>query len=82
MSKSENKTLPTETSVEDFLSSIENEKSRKCTKEEADAYEDSLKSYRDLKNSLDTAFEEGIEQGIEKVAMNGIRQGKSKVEDL
>lgn len=53
----------------------------KFTKAEADAYEDSLKSYRDLKNSLDTAFEEGIEQGIEKgiekVAMNGIRQGKS-----
>lgn len=53
----------------------------KFTKAEADAYEDSLKSYRDLKNSLDTAFEEGIEQGIEKgiekVALNGIRQGKS-----
>jgi hypothetical protein len=40
-------------------------------------YDDSLKSYRDLKNSLDTAYEEGIEKGIEKVAINGIRQGKS-----
>ncbi len=29
------------------------------SKAEADAYEESLKSYRDLKNSLDTAFEEG-----------------------
>ncbi|WKN46397.1 PD-(D/E)XK nuclease family transposase [Tunicatimonas pelagia] len=57
--------------------------------EEVQAYEDSLKSYRDLKNSLDTAFEEGIEQGIEQgiekgieqgieqVARNGIKQGKS-----
>ena len=45
--------------------------------EEVQAYEDSLKSYRDLKNSLDTAFEEGIEQGIEQVAINGIKQGKS-----
>ncbi len=40
-------------------------------------YEDSLKYYRDLKNSLDTAREEGIEQGIEQVAINGIQQGKS-----
>ena len=49
--------------------------------EEVQAYEDSLKSYRDLKNSLDTAYEEGIEQGIERgieqVAINGIKQGKS-----
>ncbi|MGB3466338.1 MAG: Rpn family recombination-promoting nuclease/putative transposase [Cyclobacteriaceae bacterium] len=36
------------------------------SKEEAEAYEDSLKIYRDLKNSLDTAFEEGMEAGIEK----------------
>lgn len=34
----------------------------KFSAEEAQAYEDSLKSYRDLKNSLDTAFEEGIEK--------------------
>ena len=33
------------------------------SKQEADAYEESLKTYRDLKNSLDTAFEEGMEQG-------------------
>lgn len=49
--------------------------------DEVKAYEDSLKSYRDLKNSLDTAYAEGIEKGmekgIEKVAINGIRQGKS-----
>lgn len=35
----------------------------KFTPEEAQAYEDSLKSYRDLKNSLDTAREEGREEG-------------------
>lgn len=49
----------------------------KFSKEEAEAYEDSLKSYRDLKNSLDTAFGEGVEKGIEQVALNGIKQGKS-----
>ena len=42
--------------------------------EEVQAYEDSLKSYRDLKNSLDTAFEEGIEQGIERVAAGLVEQ--------
>ncbi len=50
------------------------------TKEERDAYEDSLKHYRDIKNIVDTSREEGreegivegIEQGIEK----GIEQGK------
>ncbi|HNX76657.1 MAG TPA: hypothetical protein PLM07_21830 [Candidatus Rifleibacterium sp.] len=35
----------------------------KFTPEEAMAYEDSLKVYRDLKNSLDTAREEGREEG-------------------
>ncbi|MEM7655665.1 MAG: hypothetical protein AAF399_06010 [Bacteroidota bacterium] len=51
--------------------------------EEVEAYEDRLKTYRDLKNSLDTAFEEGVKQGlklsveksIKKVAMNGLRKG-------
>lgn len=36
------------------------------SKAEAEAYEDSLKSYRDLKNSLDTAREEGREEGRKK----------------
>lgn len=35
----------------------------KMSKEEKMAYEDSLKYYRDLKNSLDTAKEEGYEEG-------------------
>ncbi len=43
--------------------------------EEVQAYEDSLKSYRDLKNSLDTAFEEGVEQGIERVAIGLVKEG-------
>ncbi|MBK8808389.1 MAG: PD-(D/E)XK nuclease family transposase [Bacteroidales bacterium] len=36
------------------------------TPEQVRSYEDSLKYYRDLKNSLDTAKEEGIIEGIEK----------------
>lgn len=42
--------------------------------EERDAYEDSLKYYRDLKNVVDTSREEGISEGIEQ----GIEQGIEK----
>jgi len=45
----------------------------KFSKEEAEAYEENLKSYRDLKNSLDTAFEEGMEKGIQQVALGLIQ---------
>ena len=53
------------------------------------SYDYSLKYYRDLKNSLDTAKEEGviegiakgieqgIEKGIEQVAKNALKIGKS-----
>lgn len=40
----------------------------KFTPEERDAYEESLKHYRDLKNVVDTSREEGIEQGIRETA--------------
>ena len=42
--------------------------------QEVQAYEDSLKIYRDLKNSLDTAREEGWEKGLEK----GLEEGREK----
>ena len=51
----------------------------KFSREEAEAYEDSLKSYRDLKNSLAAAFEEGIEQGLEQGIEHGIEQGIEQV---
>jgi predicted transposase/invertase (TIGR01784 family) len=38
----------------------------KFSPEERDAYEDSLKYYRDLKNVVDTSREEGVQEGIEK----------------
>ncbi len=46
--------------------------------EEYNEYEESLKSYRDLKNSLDTAREEGIEEGIMQGMEQGIEQGRVK----
>ncbi|MEM6845514.1 MAG: Rpn family recombination-promoting nuclease/putative transposase [Bacteroidota bacterium] len=51
----------------------------KFSKEEAEAYEDSLKAYRDLKNSLDTAFEEGKKEGTEKGVEQGIEKGIEQV---
>jgi hypothetical protein len=51
------------------------EKGEKFIVEEYQNYEDSLKYYRDIKNSLDTAREEGLEMGIEI----GIEKGIEKV---
>jgi len=48
----------------------------KFSTEERIAYEDSLKYYRDLKNSLDTSFEEGKQMGIEEGKQMGIEEGK------
>lgn len=35
-------------------------------RQELDQYEKSLKTYRDLKNSIDTAFDEGFGEGFDK----------------
>jgi len=56
----------------------------KFTPTQVQSYEDSLKYYRDLKNSLDTArdegmtegIEKGIEKGIEQIAKNALKLGK------
>ena len=50
----------------------------KFTPKEARSYEDSLKYYRDLKNSLDTAEEEGFVKGIDK----GIKDVAKKLVEL
>ena len=49
------------------------------TPDQVRSYEDSLKYYRDLKNSLDTAREEGIQDGMEKGIIEGIEKGIEKV---
>ncbi len=49
------------------------------TPKERDAYEESLKYYRDLKNSLETAHAEGIEKGIEKGMEKGMEKEKTTV---
>ena len=50
----------------------------KFTEEEAMSYENSLKYYRDLKNSLDTSFEEGMEKGVKKGRKEGREEGKAE----
>jgi predicted transposase/invertase (TIGR01784 family) len=47
----------------------------KFTPTEVQAYEDSLKTYRDLKNSLDTAREEGREEGKKLGRREGREEG-------
>lgn len=47
------------------------------------AYEDSLKYYRDLKNSMDTYYEQGLEAGMEMGLETGREQGeKQKALDM
>ena len=46
----------------------------KFSEKEYVSYQDSLKYYRDLKNSLDTAFDEGLEEGMKE----GMKEGTQK----
>jgi len=48
----------------------------KFDQKERQAYEDSLKYYRDVKNSLDTAFEDGKEVGLQEGEQIGLEKGK------
>ena len=45
------------------------------TPEEREAYEESLKYYRDLKNVVDTSREEGVEEGMKQGMEKGMKQG-------
>jgi flagellar biosynthesis/type III secretory pathway protein FliH len=48
------------------------------TPEQMQSYEDSLKYYRDIKNSLDTAREEGFLEGEQKGIQKGLIEGEQK----
>ena len=54
------------------------------THTELKEYEDSLKAYRDIKNSLDTAKDEGRAEGMAKGMAKGLAKGmaKGRVETL
>ena len=44
--------------------------------EPREKYEDSKKFYRDIKNSMDTAFEEGKEEGLKQGEIKGLKKGR------
>ena len=48
------------------------------TPTELKEYEDSLKAYRDIKNSIDTAREEGLAKGREEGLAKGREEGLAK----
>lgn len=50
----------------------------KFSKQELKEYEDSLKAYRDIKNSLDTAMEQGFEKGREEGREEGREVGRAE----
>ena len=47
-------------------------------KKELKAYEDSLRAYRDIKNSLDTAKEEGRAEGLAEGLEKGLEKGRAE----
>jgi hypothetical protein len=70
--------LPEKLKEEIFEKVFEVAEIARFTREEYTSYEDSLKYYRDMKNSLDTAFDEGMVKGIEKGMEKGIEKGLEK----
>ncbi|AZQ61563.1 Rpn family recombination-promoting nuclease/putative transposase [Flammeovirga pectinis] len=68
--------IPVELQEKIFEQFFQTAEISKMTKQELLSYEDSLKYYRDLKNSLDTAKGEGIEIGREIGKEEGIEIGE------
>jgi predicted transposase/invertase (TIGR01784 family) len=60
-----------------FLKLFETAEIAKFSQQEYQEYEDSLKYYRDIKNSLDTAREEGERKKQIEVAKTGLKEGLS-----
>ena len=61
-----------------FTKLFEEAEIAKFTPTELKEYEDSLKAYRDVKNSIDTALEKGREEGMAKGMEIGIEKGIAK----
>ncbi|MGB0870373.1 MAG: Rpn family recombination-promoting nuclease/putative transposase [Flavobacteriales bacterium] len=58
-----------------FMKLFETAEIAKMTRDEYNSYEGSLKYYRDIQNSLDTSFEEGIQKGIKNVVLESLKNG-------
>ncbi len=70
--------IPEELKEKIFERLFETAEIAKFSTEQLNNYEDSLKYYRDLKNSLDTAFEDGMEKGKEEEKNAFVRRLKEK----
>ena len=69
--------IPTRLRSKLFEHFFEQAQIAKLEPEDRNAYEDSLKYYRDLKNVIDTAKEESFEEGREKGREEGREEGKA-----
>lgn len=65
-----------------FLQLFEAAKVAKFSPSERQAYENSLKYYRDLKNVTDTARDEGREEGFDEGFEEGVEKGKEEGKTL
>jgi predicted transposase/invertase (TIGR01784 family) len=74
-------TIPTIFADDVFSQAFEKAELAKFGQTELANYENSLKIYRDLKGIIDTAFYEGINEGVLKVAKNAKQMGL-KIEDI
>ncbi len=70
--------VPQELQEKVFLQVFQTAEIAKFNQQEFLAYEDSLKYFRDLQNSLDTAQEKGFVRGVEQGIQRGIKQGIQK----
>ena len=61
-----------------FTKLFEEAEIAKFTPTELKEYEDSLKAYRDVKNSIDTALEKGHEEGMAEGMAKGMEKGMAK----
>ena len=52
------------------------------TREQALSYEDSLKIYRDIQNSFDTARDDGLAKGLQQGLEKGLQQGLQQGEEI
>ena len=74
-------TIPTIIADDVFNQAFEKAELAKFGQAERENYENSLKIYRALKGVIDTAFDEGINEGVLKVAKNAKQMGL-KIEDI
>jgi predicted transposase/invertase (TIGR01784 family) len=68
--------MPGELKEKIFLKLFKIAEIAKLDKTEFKAYQESLNAYRDIKNSVDTAWEEGEQKGFEKGRIEGEIKGK------